>query len=412
MSRAFFVWFHRWVGLTMAAFLIVVGLTGSLLAFLTEINHWLAPEMHPGAHPGIELDAATLARRAEALVPQARTATVFLGEPGVALIGMQPREGDAPLGFDSLALDRVTGAELGRIERGGLPAKLAEIMPFVYSLHYALAIGAIGEWILGLVALAWTIDCFVAFYLTLPLPSRANARSYLARWKPAWLVKTSGSFYRVNFDLHRAGGLWMWIALLIFAWSSVFMDLNGFYTRVTGLVFDYEQPIWAQELKVEPPAGKQPLGWEEALAVGERLMEEQGRAHGFAVEAMDAFYLLREKGLFEYRVRSSRDIGDKRGDTSLFFDAYTGELRRLDLPTGQHLGNTITAWLVVLHMANIFGMPYRIFVCALGIVIAMLSVTGVYIWWKKRKARKGRAASQSRRFVVDPGAAESLTKVS
>lgn len=35
-------------------------------------------------------------------------------------------------------------------------------------------------------------------------------------------------------------------------------------------------------------------------------------------------------------------------------------------------------------MASVLGLPYRIFVYALGLVIAMLSVTGVYIWWKKR----------------------------
>ena len=63
------------------------------------------------------------------------------------------------------------------------------------------------------------------------------------------------------------------------------------------------------------------------------------------------------------------------------------------MPTGQHSGNTISAWLYALHMGDVFGLPYRIFVCVLGLVIAMLSVTGVYIWWKKRKARV-RAASQ------------------
>ena len=34
------------------------------------------------------------------------------------------------------------------------------------------------------------------------------------------------------------------------------------------------------------------------------------------------------------------------------------------------------------------SMPYRIFVCVLGLLITMLAVTGVYIWWKKRRARK------------------------
>ncbi len=47
-------------------------------------------------------------------------------------------------------------------------------------------------------------------------------------------------------------------------------------------------------------------------------------------------------------------------------------------------------WLFALHEANLFGLPYRIFVCLLGLVIVMLSVTGVYIWWKKWRARKSK----------------------
>jgi uncharacterized membrane protein len=65
-----------------------------------------------------------------------------------------------------------------------------------------------------------------------------------------------------------------------------------------------------------------------------------------------------------------------------------GEMRLLLLPTGQYAGNTVTSWLYALHEANVFGMSYRIFVCVLGLMITMLSVIGVYIWWKKRRARK------------------------
>jgi uncharacterized iron-regulated membrane protein len=87
-------------------------------------------------------------------------------------------------------------------------------------------------------------------------------------------------------------------------------------------------------------------------------------------------------------VRSGRDIQDRRGNTEVLFDADTGEMRLLLLPTGQYAGNTVTSWLYALHEANVFGMSYRIFVCVLGLMITMLSVTGVYIWWKKRRARK------------------------
>jgi uncharacterized iron-regulated membrane protein len=151
MIRHFFVWLHRWVGLAMAGFLVVVGLTGSLLAFLPELGHALAPQLYPGAH-GPTLEAAALARHAESLFPQARANTVYLGNPGTAHIGIEALPGAAPLGFNRLVLDAVTGEELGRLERGALPTALEEIMPFVYSLHYQLAMGPTGEWILGIIA--------------------------------------------------------------------------------------------------------------------------------------------------------------------------------------------------------------------------------------------------------------------
>lgn len=386
IARGFWVRLHRWAGLATAGFLILVGLTGSLLAFLPELNHSLTPELYPGPH-GTELAPATLARRAEALAPQAHASAVFLGWPGTAMVRMQARPGSSALGFNYLFLDAVTGAELGRINRGGLPRTLSELTPFVYSLHYNLAIGEIGGWILGIVALIWTIDCFVAFYLTLPLPSRNAVGNFLSRWKPAWRVKWRASAYRINFDLHRAGGLWLWAVLLIFAWSSVSFNLNGFYTGATHLLLDIEQGVWSWPARPVRADGSKPLEWEEANATGTKLMAAQAGAHDFSIERPFALYFLRDKGLYEYRVRSSRDIASRLSSTSILFDAYTGELVTLSMPTGWKSGNTLTTWLRALHTANVFGLPYKIFVCAFGFVVAMLSVTGIYIWWKKRAAR-------------------------
>jgi uncharacterized iron-regulated membrane protein len=386
-ARAACVLLHRWLGLATAGFLIVVGLTGSLLAFFPELNHALAPRLYPGPHPGIELDAATLARRAEALVPFAEATTVYLGNIGTAQIGMRARAGAPALDFSILYLDVVTGEELGRLQWGALPATLDGIVPFVYNLHYRLAAGEVGEWILGVVALAWTLDCFVAFCLTLPTSGRRSAKSFLARWKPAWLVKFGSSAYRVSFDLHRANGLWLWVLLLIFAWSSVYWNLEGVYSTVTGFFLDYERSATFSSQPSRVDAGREPLRWEEAQSIARRLMDEQSRERGFSVERPLALYIDKDSGLVEYRVRSSRDIGDKGGATSIHFDAYSGALRSVRVPTGQHAGNTLTTWLAALHMANLFGLPYKIAVCGLGLAIAMLSVTGVYIWWMKQRAR-------------------------
>ncbi|MCC6916286.1 PepSY-associated TM helix domain-containing protein, partial [Nitrosomonas sp.] len=121
--------------------------------------------------------------------------------------------------------------------------------------------------------------------------------------------------------------------------------------------------------------------------IGEQLMSEQANKHGFAVEQVIALRLDRGNGTYQYIVRSSKEIQDRRGRTSVFFDADTGEFKLALLPSGQYSGNTVTNWLFALHMANVFGLPYRIFVCALGLTIVLLSVTGIIIWTRKRAAR-------------------------
>lgn len=376
----------------MTVFLILVGLTGSLLAFKTDLERLICPRIYAAPRPGVPpLDLATLAERAETLVPQGRVVTVGLIEPDQALVVFEPREDPATgkpyeLDFVQLFVDPWSGEELGRRHSFDLSEGLINLMPFIYELHLSLALGAWGAWVLGIVALVWTIDCFIGFYLTMPVSSG----TFLRRWKPAWLVKWKAGPYRLNFDLHRAGGLWVWLMLLVFAWSSVMLNLTPVYDWVTGALFDYPPPS-EQYAATSPHPNEIPrLDFRAALSTGEQLMAEQATKNGFSVQR--AVMLYRTSGVYSYFVKSGRDIRDKAALTYINFDADTGALISLKLPTGQHSGNTISAWLYGLHMADVFGLPYRIFVCVLGLVITILSVTGIYIWWKKRRARQFSAA--------------------
>jgi uncharacterized iron-regulated membrane protein len=390
--RRFFVWLHRWVGLAMAAFLLVVGLTGSLLAFNDELERVFAPQLFATPRPGVApLPLADLAERAQALAPEAAIGRVAYETPDQVLVDIRAGGTSAALPFDQLFLDPWTGAELGRRKRGDLSQGLVNLMPFVYSLHWSLAAGSTGSLILGIIAIAWTIDCFVGFYLTLP----PSMRGFWRKWRPAWLVKRGAGAYRLNFDLHRAGGLWFWALLLVFAWSSVMMNIRPVYDWVTSHVFDYHSPLAAYMSLMERAVPPERMDWRAAQATGERLMAEQAAARGFVTRDAVSLGLEPEFGIYIYAARSSRDLFDRlpsRGATYLLFDMSSGAFLAMSQPTGETTGNTVEGWLYALHMARVFGMPYRLLVCALGVVIAMLSVTGVYIWWKKRRARRIRAA--------------------
>ena len=66
----------------MTVFLIVVGLTGSMLAFKTDLERLICPRIYATPRPGVPpLDLATLAERAEARVPQGQVVTVYLENP-------------------------------------------------------------------------------------------------------------------------------------------------------------------------------------------------------------------------------------------------------------------------------------------------------------------------------------------
>ncbi len=85
--------------------------------------------------------------------------------------------------------------------------------------------------------------------------------------------------------------------------------------------------------------------------------------------------------------RSDRDFREQGGQTAIRFDADSGELLGLWLPSAAAAGDTVTSWLSALHMAAVWGLPFRIFLTLVGLAVASLSITGGYVWWRKRQGR-------------------------
>lgn len=392
--RSFWVLLHRYTGLAMTAFLIVVGFTGSLLAFLTELDGTINPQWSVPTQTGTLLDPVILIENAERVDTAIKADAVWLSNPA-ATVTVSPKTA-GNIEYDQLIFNPYTGEFLGKRLWGDLSQGLQNLMPFVYKLHYALALDDLGGWILGITALVWTVDCFVGFYLTLP-PRKSSrtgqnplaTKSFWQRWQPAWLIKWSASKTRINFDLHRAGGLWLWLALLVFAWSSVYMNLGGFYTQVMQAVSEYHQP-WIEFPDLPQPVQNPSISWRQAQDIAQAELNRLEHTQGIRTLAPSGFWIHRAKGFYVYTVKSTADIQDRGGNTRVIIDTNSGEVKQVLLATGQYSGNTVTSWLLALHTATVWGLPYRIFVCALGLLIVMLAITGVVIWSKKRSVNHHR----------------------
>lgn len=384
MKRAFWVIVHRWAGLSLALFLIVAGLTGSLLPFFHDLERLTAPHFNVATPPRPDakrIDPLILAAEAERRHPGARI-TFIEAEPHDGMtqtFGASPRDPDKPIGFDQIAIDPYTGEERGTRVWGELSSDSSNLMPFLYLVHYQLALGPVAQFIFGIAALIWTLDCFVGFFLTLPARGAG-----LRGWGKSWRVRWQGGSYKRNFDLHRAGGLWLWPLLFVFAWSAVAFNLPQVYAPVTKLLFGGVIPYSARA--EGGPAGAAPMSFTQARERGRVLMAEAARAHGFTIEREAWMFFNTDTAHYAYAVRSDRDIGEGSA-TALTFSATSGKLAQLMLPTGQYAGNTVTNWLYALHMATVGGLPYRIFVSLLGLLVTGLSVTGIIIWMRKRSSR-------------------------
>ena len=397
----FLLLLHRWTGVGSALFLIIVGLTGSVLAFRSQIDRLLNPQLHAAVQPGRQpLDLATFAERAEAADPHCRPGYYSIEEDQVVM-AMGARTDPATgkpyqLGYDHLIFDPWTGNALARLPMRGPGSWRTRVLPFVYDLHTSLATRTNTGWtIVGIVALIWTLDSFVGFYLTFP----RGANRFWQRWRQAWKIKFGASAMRVNFDLHRAGGLWLWPLLFIFGWSSVMLGLPQVYAPVTKAFFDYRGfDDSMQQLTLPKPLETPKLDWRTAQAAGERIMAEQAVQHHFTIERPYGMAYIDIYGAYTYGVRSSLDLRGHGWDTTVLIDGNTGQMRSVDLPRGQHMGNTVSTLLWGIHYADLRDcLPYRIFICLFGLFLVMLSVTGVYIFWKKWRVRK--VARTQRRSV-------------
>jgi len=177
--------------------------------------------------------------------------------------------------------------------------------------------------------------------------------------------------------------------MFLFAWSSVMLNLRGeVYTPVMSTFLEFKK----QPERPPKTTDKPMLDWSQAYDIAVAAMDEVARAQGFTVNfPSHLFYNRRLRCIHLFRQHlARRDAGtrpDRRSDrrAQWHFPRDPDSDRRV-------WGDTVSRWLQSLHMAKVFGLPYRIFVAVFGIALAVSAYTGLYVWWKKRQARRAREA--------------------
>ena len=427
------LWIHRYTGLVVAGFLLLAGLTGALLAFHHELddlfNHKLA---RVEAQNTPIQSVAALHDSVIRTYPQygfsSLPTTIEAGKSAVFSVdrwrGGKPTTPEPA--FNEVYVNPYTGAIIGTRDKEAWAWH--NTMWKVFWLHRDLLLGNIGKWLLGIVSLVWTINCFIGFYLTFPRAVKSSQSkqvsskkraSLFKRWLPAWKIRTKTNTFKLNYDLHHAFGLWLWVMLFVIAWSSVGFNLKPVYQPVMQAVVGLtpkergRPPTKPEPNKTVENQGRadksinsnttvndsrntadaiaQAVNKSNSIAYLSAQADIAARQNGTAVQQLLGIRWVAEDEQWQMRFKTDRDIGTHSGASSITVDAATGEVARVSFGYQSGFGNKVDQWLSTLHMGHVGqGWSHRLyqaFLAMIGLAVAVLSGTGVYLWWKGRQQR-------------------------
>jgi uncharacterized iron-regulated membrane protein len=397
--RPLFVQLHRWFGVATALFLFVAGLTGAVIAWDHELDAALNPSFFNARMSGPALPAPELARRVEAADPRFDVTYLPLGiEPGHTLQMMVlPRTNPATgqpyaLDFNQLAVDPATGEIQGRRQWGAVSLAPINLIPFIYKLHYTLHIPVmggfdLGTWLMGVVGIVWLFDSVIALVLSFPS---------VKAWRKSFAFRVRRGGYALTFDLHRSGGVWIWGLLAIVALTSVSMNLSDPVVRPIVSTVSTLTPTPFNNPELTHRDGPQgvPLTRDRIL----QIAAQAGHERGLKAPPGALYYV---PGVNVYGVgffAPGHDHGDiGLGNGWLYYNANTGKLAGSSIPGEGSAGDIFMQAQFPLHSGRIIGIGGRILISAVGLAVAVLSITGLMIWLKKLGARRRSAATSRSR---------------
>ncbi|RTL18233.1 MAG: hypothetical protein EKK52_14935 [Burkholderiales bacterium] len=367
--RTAWLWLHRWTGLVLATVWVLVGLSGSYLAFGPEIDRMLNPDWATPQSAGPARPLAEVLAAAQAAEPHRFVHSVFpaSGPQDVHHVWLTPSASDDSRMWE-LLVDPASARVLG--QREAVPTAdfgRRNLGNAVYTLHMQLLLGERGRVLVGLSGLFLLASAITGLVLWWPR-SRAGLRQALR-------IKPGARGLRLHFDLHRSAGFYASLLLAMLGLTGAAMTFPGEARSVlnaSGATMS-PRPRWSEPLAPPHLDGDAAVATALRHAPGARLL---------------CLWLPGASGP-HWRVSLGEPgrVGAAEGRSEVWVDRQSGALlvdRRFErnLP-----GDTVFDWLLPLHNGQVLGLAGRVLIAAAGLLPLLLAVTGTVIWLRKRRGR-------------------------
>jgi len=345
-GKRVFLW-HHWCGLVVGLFLLIMSISGAILAFTDEIEgayeaRWSAVQ-NPSGHYSIDASFPAVKQ----LYPDWE----------VRLYG-------TPAKNEALIYDLRKGGQILKVFAHPLTGQVLHVEKNVHqqlhrqllTLHYTLYAGTAGKLTVFIVGILFFITLLTGLYIY------RKAILKVVTFKVLLNRKTTRSFYS---SLHRIIGVWSLLFNLLIVVTGLFISGNITLTALKG------------------SAAKKPA---EALSIGSidtikaNIVNQYPDFTVHLVRVAAGSNTVQLSGSF-----TSDPFYYGKYYSRFYIDGTSGVLQRAEWLRDQA---PMKKWQSIsgpLHFGNFGGLPVKIIYCVLGLMPGLLSITGFYVWQKRRR---------------------------
>lgn len=355
-------WLHRYLGLTLSVVLFVSACTGALITYNAEIDGVLNPALHkvePRAHRA-SIDALAASGREAWPAHPIR----FITFPEDA------REA-AEIWYRGSTMRAYVNPFSGQVL--GVRDAHDSLMGILVDLHINWLAGDTGKRVIGWAGMATLFLLLLGLWLWW---LRRN------RWSEAFSIKWDAAAVRVWLDAHKLVGVTAGIFLIVIAATGSAMALHDSVTERVLMAVTGETATRPAPLSLHGPGAAASL---DAMASQARALFPDGRLTRIVMPS-------NAQAAVAVRMRLPGEV-HQLGRTFLYFDQYDGKLLRTDNIFEANAAARITSWLYPLHTGFYGGTATRLLNSVLGLSLALLALSGSWLWIRNSMARR-RARTQ------------------
>ena len=351
---------HGWLGMVTGIFLLMMGLSGSMIVFLKETDHSLNAELLHVKQQGEKLSLDVLYRQTAKDHPNL-TRIAWLNPNAAANEAYEFRlyQNDGKISTYDLGMVNLNPYTGKVLRQGNLTSLSPGLMHWMYQFHWSFQLGLPGLLLATVFGLTMLLSILSGFTIY---------RKYIWRVLTFRTAISFKNWRTISSGLHRSVGVWA----LVF---NVLIFFTGFWMNK----FSMDKHYWRKQTVANEPSVLSTQSIDSMLLIAKKEMPD-------LIISNISFPTQPGKD-FSIRGTVQGQSAFFENGNSVSVDPVTGKVTEVERLAEKSFLEKAEATFMPLHTGTFGGIATRVLYVIVGLLPGLLSVTGALLWWRRVRKR-------------------------